>query len=101
MSTDKSEQDNGAFGPLSPKRVADRAERIKRARREGDRGFWQNVGLIGSIGWMVILPAIGGGFLGRYIDRKAAGGISWALTLLVVGMAAGCYGAWRHIREER
>lgn len=101
MSNDKREHDDDAFGPLSPKRVGGRAKRIKRARKEGDRGFWQNLGLIGSVGWMVILPAVGGGALGRYIDGKTDSTISWALTLLVVGLVAGCYGAWRHIREER
>jgi ATP synthase protein I len=101
MSNDKRERDEDEFGPLSSRRVAKRAERIKRARKEGDRGFWQNLGLIGSVGWMVVLPAVGGGFLGRYIDRKTDGTISWALTLLVVGLAAGCWAAWMHMRRER
>ena len=100
MSNAKSGHDNEGFGPLSPKRVHRKAERIKRGRKEGDRGFWQNLGLIGSVGWMVVLPAVGGGFLGRYIDRKTESTISWALTLLVVGLAAGCFAAWRHLREE-
>ena len=101
MSSDKREHDDDGFGPLSPKRVGGRAKRIKRGRKEGDRGFWQNLGLVGSVGWMVILPAVGGGLLGSYIDGKTESGISWALTLVVVGLAAGCYAAWRHIRGER
>jgi len=101
MKNDKSDRDDEAFGPLSPKRMADRAERIKRARKEGDRGFWQNLGLIGSVGWMIVLPAVGGGFLGRWIDGKTDSTISWALTLVVVGLAIGCLGAWQHIRRER
>jgi len=101
MKSDKSDRDDEAFGPLSPKRMADRAERIKRARKEGDRGFWQNLGLIGSVGWMIVLPAVGGGFLGRWIDGKTDSPISWALTLVVVGLAIGCLGAWQHIRRER
>ncbi|MBN1917857.1 MAG: AtpZ/AtpI family protein [Verrucomicrobia bacterium] len=94
-------RDDEQFGPLSPKRVADRAERLKRAREEGDRGFWQNLGLIGSVGWMIILPAVGGSLLGRYIDGKAEDPISWTLTLLVVGLVIGCVGAWQHMRRER
>jgi len=101
MKNDKPDRDDEAFGPLSPKRMADRAERIKRARKEGDRGFWQNLGLIGSVGWMIVLPAVGGGFLGRWIDGKTDSTISWALTLVVVGLAIGCLGAWQHIRRER
>jgi len=101
MKTDKSDRDRERFGPLSSKDVRKRSERIKRSRREGDRGFWQYLGLVGSVGWMVILPALGGAFLGRYIDVKAGDRISWTLTLLIVGLAAGCFAAWRHIREEQ
>jgi len=101
MKNDTPKRDDEQFGPLSSKRVADRAERLKRARKEGDRGFWQNLGLIGSVGWMVILPAVGGGLLGRYIDQKTDSPISWALTLVVVGLALGCIAAWQHIGRER
>ena len=102
MSNDEPKRDDDeAFGPLSPGDVGKRAERIKRARKEGDRGFWQSLGVIGSVGWMVILPAVGGGLLGNHIDSKHKGGISWALTLVVVGLAAGCLAAWQHIRRER
>jgi ATP synthase protein I len=100
-SENKERDDDGSFGPLVPGDVGKRAERIKRARKEGDRGFWRNLGLVGSVGWMVILPAVGGALLGNYIDGKHAGGISWTLTLVVVGLAAGCAAAWQHIRRER
>jgi ATP synthase protein I len=101
MKTDTPKRDDEQFGPLSSKRVADRAERLKRARREGDRGFWQNLGLIGSVGWMVVLPAVGGALLGRYIDRRTESPISWTLTLLMLGLVAGCAAAWQHMRRER
>lgn len=101
MNTENDERDDdGSFGPLAPGDVGKRAERIKRARKEGDRGFWASLRVIGGVGWMVILPAVGGALLGRYIDKKANDTISWALTLLVVGLAGGCVAAWRHIRGE-
>jgi len=101
MSNDKPEHNKGDFGPLSSKDVGRKVKRIQRSRKLGDRGFWQNLGLVGSVGWMVVLPAVGGGLLGNYIDGKRDDPFSWSLTLVVVGLAAGCYTAWRHIREER
>jgi ATP synthase protein I len=101
MKNDKSDRDDEAFGPLSSEEVRKRSERIKRARKEGDRGFWQNLGLIGSVGWMVVLPAVGGAILGHYIDARTGDGISWALTLLVVGLVGGCLAAWHRIQREQ
>ena len=101
MSKTKPERDKTNFEPLSSTEFERKAKRIKRARELGDRGFWQNLGLVGSIGWMVILPAVGGGLLGNYIDGKRNDPLSWSLTLVVVGLATGCYTAWRNIREER
>jgi ATP synthase protein I len=51
------------------------------------------------VGWLVTLPAVGGALLGRWIDRRADTGIRWTLGLLVLGLTAGCAGAWRHVKE--
>ena len=50
---------------------------VREVRRQAERAgagqrltFWQGLGLVGSVGWMVVLPAVLGAFLGRWIDRR-------------------------------
>ena len=79
---------------------------VREIRRQAERAqvsqrltFWQGLGLIGSVGWMVALPTLIGAFLGRWIDARSGNGIFWTLSLLFVGLVAGCAGAWRHVAE--
>jgi ATP synthase protein I len=79
---------------------------LREIRRQAQRAqvsqhltFWQGLGLIGSVGWMVVLPTLIGAFLGRWIDSRAATGIFWTLSLLFAGLVAGCAGAWRNVAE--
>jgi ATP synthase protein I len=73
------------------------AERARAARR---LTFWQGLGLVGAVGWMVSLPAVLGALLGRWLDARFASGIFWTLSLLVLGLALGCASAWRHVWRE-
>lgn len=80
---------------------------VREIRRQADRArasehvtFWRGLGLVGSVGWMVVLPALLGAFLGRWIDRRLGTGIFWTLSLLFVGLALGCASTWRHVRQE-
>lgn len=73
------------------------AERAERARH---LTFWQGLGLVGSVGWMVALPAVGGALLGRWLDKQFASGVFWTLSLLVIGIAVGSASAWRQVKRE-
>lgn len=72
------------------------------ARRKTNRGrsVWQGIGQVGTVGWMVVLPAVGGAFLGRWIDSRYGTSILWTLALLTVGLAIGCAAAWRAMNRE-
>lgn len=79
---------------------------VRAVRRQAERAqvaqrmtFWQGLGLVGSVGWTVSIPALVGTFLGRWIDARAGTGIFWTLTFLVIGLASGCVAAWRHVGE--
>ncbi|QRN83099.1 AtpZ/AtpI family protein [Chloroflexota bacterium] len=39
-----------------------------------------------TISWNLALPPIGGAILGHYIDGKTDGGITWTLSLLILGV---------------
>lgn len=72
----------------------------ERARAEQHMTFWQGLNLVGSVGWMVVLPMLLGAFAGRWIDRRSGTGVSWTLSLLFTGVALGCASAWRHVHRE-
>ena len=76
--------------------VRRQAERVRAARP----GFWQGLGLVGTVGWMVSVPTVLGALAGRWLDARFQTGIQWTLGLLVVGVSLGCLGAWRHVRRE-
>jgi ATP synthase protein I len=80
--------------------VARKAERRRKAGREGNRSVWFSLGLFGLIGWSIAIPAILGVALGIWIDRHWPSRVSFTLTLLLVGIAAGCFNAWRWIKQE-
>ncbi len=54
---------------------------VREIRRQAERAgasqhmtFWQGLSLVGSVGWMVVVPALLGAFLGRWIDRRIGHG---------------------------
>ena len=89
----KHEEDEDRF-------VGEIRRQAERAGRSRHLTFWQGLGLVGSVGWMVALPAVGGALLGRWIDRRFATGVFWTLSLLVTGLALGSASAWRQIKRE-
>lgn len=80
--------------------IAGRRRRRERHEREGERTFWAGVATLGLIGWMVVIPTLLGIFLGRWLDARLGQGLFWTLTLMMIGLAAGCYNAWRLIHEK-
>lgn len=70
-------------------------------RQQGRTGtVWQGLAQVGTVGWMVVIPAVGGALLGRRIDARFGTGILWTLALLCVGLTAGCLAAWRAMNRE-
>jgi len=94
-------RDDGELDDEFEVRVRRQTERIEKGRREKGQSFWNYVGLIGTIGWSVVIPMVGGVLLGRYLDRRSGGGWRWTLGLLVFGLALGCWSAWRSITREQ
>lgn len=76
------------------------AQRKRRARREGRRTAWFGLGMFGLVGWSVTVPALLGIAAGLWLDRHWPGGVSWTLTLLVVGVSLGCLNAWYWMTQE-
>jgi ATP synthase protein I len=78
-----------------------REVRMVRRRRDGPPNLWRAVGLVGLVGWSVVLPMLIGIAVGLWIDRAWPSRFSWTLMLLVAGLVAGCANAWNRIQRER
>jgi len=72
------------------------------SRRERDASsFWRSLGVIGSVGWPIVLGGVGGALAGRWLDAHWNMGIRITLTLLVAGVALGAAIAWHLVRPEQ
>ena len=71
-----------------------------KARRQSSSGVWFGLGMMGLIGWSVVVPTLVGAALGLWLDRHYPGGHSWTLALLVAGLALGCFNAWHWVAQE-
>jgi len=80
--------------------VRTRRERHEKHVREGDQGFWATVGMMGTVGWSVTVPTVGGVFLGRWLDGVLDSGQVFMVFFLLVGIVAGCVLAWRQVAEK-
>ena len=81
--------------------VARKAQRRRRALREGERSIWFSLGMFGLVGWSVAVPTLLGLAAGVWLDKAyPVGRVSWALTLLAVGAVAGCLNAWHWVKNE-
>lgn len=76
------------------------ARRKLKARRHQDRGVWFGLGMMGLVGWSVVVPTLLGAALGIWLDRHHPGQHSWTLALLVAGLTLGCFNAWHWVAKE-
>ena len=79
--------------------IARRAQRMHKARSSPQK-LWAGLALVGSVGWMIVLPGVGGALLGRWLDARLDTQLSFTLALLLFGMAAGMYTGWRFLLKD-
>ncbi len=89
--TEPAEQD-----PLV-KEVRVRGERYRRRLRDGEPSVARRLAQIGVLGWMIVVPMLIGLFLGRWLDGMFGSGLFWTAPLLMLGLALGCWSAWKWV----
>ena len=87
-------------GKALAEHVGAQAARKLKARRRGTPGVWFGLGMMGLIGWSVVMPTLLGAALGLWLDQRYPGGRSWTLALLVGGLFLGCLNAWHWVSAE-
>lgn len=89
--------------PSNPRlaaQVGSKAELKLRARRDANQGVWFGLGMMGLVGWSIVVPTVLGAALGIWLDDRHPGRHSWTLALLVAGLMLGCANAWRWVASE-
>lgn len=92
----KTSKNNPAFA----RKVGAKAARKLRARRNPTPGVWFGLGMMGLIGWSVVVPTLLGAALGLWLDKQYSGSHSWTLALMAAGLAVGCWNAWHWVARE-
>lgn len=77
-----------------------RRDLAREERRErGHDPFWRSLAVLGTVGWLIVVPAAGGALLGRLLDRHWGTGVHFTLILMTVGVILGSVAAWRSIHQ--
>ena len=76
------------------------AERMKRARSRPAESPLRGLSAFGVIGWSIVVPTVGGAFLGLWLDQVAPQNFSWPIALILGGVVTGSLIAWRWIEKE-
>lgn len=73
--------------------------RSERWKKEGESSLWQNLSMIGALGWLIVTPTLLGVLVGRWLDRTFGTGIFFSGALIFLGVAIGSYLAWHRISK--
>jgi len=82
------------------KQVENQVKRIKKAHREKTSILAQTL-YLGTLGLVLVLPIVGGAYLGAWLDSLYTGySMSWTLNLLLIGVAIGAVNVYLLIKEK-
>jgi len=77
-----------------------RKEKRKLKALQNKNGVWFGLGMMGMVGWSVVVPALVGAALGLWLDKHHPQSFSWTLTCLVAGLITGSIIAWYWLTKE-
>jgi ATP synthase protein I len=88
--TDEPQDKLAKPNPSLSQEVGAKAARKLKARRNSAQGVWFGLGMMGLIGWSVVIPTLLGAALGIWLDQHYPGKHAWTLALMMAGLAIGC-----------
>lgn len=92
--------DRKARGAKFVRQVRAKEARKLEAQRKVTRTVWSGLGMMGLVGWSVVVPTLLGAALGMWLDKHYPRVHSWTLMLLLVGLMIGCLNAWHWVNKE-
>lgn len=80
--------------------IGNQAKRIKNARDNPGPSPLRGISTFGMVGWSIVVPTVGGAFIGLWLDRVAPQKFSWTVALILGGIVLGSLIAWEWIAKE-
>jgi ATP synthase protein I len=77
-----------------------KAARKLRARASDGHEVWLGFGMMGLVGWSIVVPTLVGAGIGLWLDGHYPGRHPWTLALLMAGLCLGCFNAWRWVSQQ-
>ena len=82
------------------RQVDNQVKRIKKAHSEQTSILAQTL-YLGTLGLVLVLPIIGGAYLGAWLDSLADDySMNWTLSLLLLGVAIGAVNVYLLIKQQ-
>lgn len=100
MSEDETEHPNHAGREAMKAAVAERKRREEQWQKEGERTIRQNLSMIGSLGWLIVVPMLLGAALGRWLDGLLETNVFFSGSLIFLGACLGGYMVWKRMNER-
>jgi ATP synthase protein I len=82
------------------KSIERQAKRMEQAERERPTLMSQTA-FLGVLALLLVLPVVGGAYLGRWLDSRVPGySIHWTIGLILLGLLAGIFNVYFFLREH-
>lgn len=82
------------------RRVVRQARRLQKADAERPTLLAQTA-FIGVLGLLMVLPVVGGAYLGHWLDGHVPGySMRWTLSLIVIGVVVGAFNVYYFVRSR-
>ena len=78
-----------------------KAKRMLKSRQQNpNEQVWFGLGMMGLVGWSVVIPTLVGVVTGIWLDRGSSHRYSWTLMLMIGGLLLGCLNAWYWVEKQ-
>ncbi len=85
---------------ISFSRQIEEKEKRKLKAQRTKNNVWFGLGMMGMVGWSVVVPALLGALTGVWLDKTYPQSFSWTLSLLIAGIITGSVIAWYWVDKE-
>lgn len=92
--------DRKAHGAKFIRQVKAKERRKLETQRRVTHSVWSGLGMMGLVGWSVVVPTLLGAAVGIWLDKRYPRVHSWTLMLLIIGLTIGCLNAWHWVAKE-
>ena len=99
---DKKDKNSSTEETAFSQQVGEKAARKLKAQQHVTQTVWSGLGMMGLVGWSVVVPTLLGAVMGNWVDKHYPSSHSFTLMLLAIGLGLGCFNAWHWVaREDR